>query len=66
MATHYLPYFCETVGVRQRAACGALIVPSEHSTEPACEPCCDYLTSEQLALAVADEGDKAEREKGLR
>lgn len=49
MGFHYLPKFVETDGVRQKAACGAWIFPSEHSTEPNCEPCLDYLTSESSA-----------------
>jgi len=57
MASHYLPKFVERVGVYQRAACGALILAAGHSTEPNCEPCSDYVTSERLAMAVVDNRD---------
>jgi len=57
MASHYLPFFCEAQGVLQRAACGAFIFPNQHSAEPNCERCLDYITSEQLALDVAERHD---------
>lgn len=52
MSLHYLPAFTENQGVRYKAACGEWILPPQHSTQPNCEPCLDYLTSEAAALAL--------------
>lgn len=49
---HYLPSYTLVDGVRQQAACGQYILPSQHSTEPSCEQCLDYLTSERAADPV--------------
>lgn len=46
MATHYAAAFTRVRGDRQQAVCGAWISAEEHSTEPNCEPCLDYLTAE--------------------
>ena len=52
MTTHYLPAFVAVHGRFQQAACGAYIRESEHSNEPTCAGCRDYLA--ECARPVED------------
>ena len=44
--THYAPAFTRIKGVRQQAACGLFILPSQHSAEPGCPVCQAYVLQE--------------------
>ena len=46
MISHYVPAYTEINGGREKAACGALVTPREHSTEPDCDACQAYLSAE--------------------
>lgn len=55
MSTHYILRLTEQNGRFQRAACGAWVLPAQHSCTPACEPCSDFLTGESSHdAAMAD------------
>lgn len=59
MASHYIVAFTERNGRMQRAACGAWVRQDEHSAEPTCLDCQDFLVrdatldAEMEALADA-------------
>ncbi len=52
MTTHYIAAFTERNGHQQRAACGRWVQASEHSNEPDCAGCRDYLAQD-----AADEAE---------
>lgn len=41
--SHYIPAYTRINGRRQESACGRWIMPREHSNEPTCPFCVDYL-----------------------
>lgn len=50
--THYLPAFVAVDGRHQIAACGAAILAAEHSPEPTCQACRDYLQADVAPASV--------------
>jgi hypothetical protein len=64
MTTHYLPPYTETLGARQKSACGIYIDPRSHSAEPSCLTCKDYVFAEaavdnQMLQMAAETNDPA-------
>lgn len=49
--THYIPGFCEYSGGRFKAVCGAWVMRQDHRSEPACDKCQHWLTSEDIATS---------------
>lgn len=54
--THYIPPFTETRGrgihQMQRAFCGAWVEEAQHSAEPSCERCQEFLEADAKQLAL--------------
>jgi hypothetical protein len=46
--SHYIPAFTQVDGVHQKAACGRMVIPQEHSTEPMCLDCRRFLEMEPV------------------
>jgi hypothetical protein len=54
MTSHYIPAFTIRSGRWQRAACGGAVTQDQHSAQPTCEACREYLATAEPDLTVEE------------
>lgn len=65
--THYVPFFTEIRRGLQTAVCGSHIFMHEHSVEPTCPVCLQWLTQDDAeAKALSTQWDREAAAKGSR
>ena len=61
--THYVPAYAVRLGLRERAICGAYVLPTGHALEPSCHVCRSLIASEETPErpAAVDVAEVVER-----
>ncbi len=63
--SHYIPYFTRENGARRETVCYAWVLPGEHSNEPTCQVCRDWLQQDAIAEMEDAESFSYEFKDGL-
>jgi hypothetical protein len=59
--THYIPIYAQFIGVREKAICGAYVLPTLHADPPECEHCQALIDAETKPRPVVSVAEVVER-----